>query len=85
MSIMRAIARYWFIALLLAIVVGFQLVTGLVVVKGAEFHSGNGEARGVSLASLFFASPTPVMVVSTSIPTSTPQPTVTPTFTPSQQ
>jgi len=67
MSIVRALARYWFIVPVgVVIIVGIQLFSGLVVVNGAKIAQRN-----------------PSPVVSTSIPTQTPIPTFTPTFTPS--
>jgi len=78
---MRAMARYWFIAPLILVVVGLQLGLGLITVNGdgadslaARFNKNQVEP---------FSSP-PVRL-STTLPTLTPtyRPTFTPTFTPS--
>jgi peptidoglycan/xylan/chitin deacetylase (PgdA/CDA1 family) len=80
MSIGRALARYWFVAVLLVLVViCSQLIAGLVVVNGAdallrqESREARGEPRTAALSHEFLS------ISPTSSPTHTPKPTFTAT------
>lgn len=81
-NIRRAIARYWFIAPLLFIVVILQFAVGFVALNGM---SNNRTNPPLEISWQTGASPTRPALRPTFTPTATPSPlpTLTPTFTPS--
>ncbi len=78
---MRAIARYWFFAPLILIVVGLQLGLGLITVNGDSADSLTARLNKAQVG----PESSPPVRLSTTLPTLTPtyRPTFTPTFTPS--